>query len=91
MKRKKFIDIMSKYSNLSINNETAWEIYLRCVKSFKNTDKNSVEYLKKIGSMSQKEKLVWRTRLAESGIEITPSEIDDYILIISLVVMKNFD
>jgi len=39
MKRKKFIDIMSKYSNLSINNETAWEIYLRCVKILKTQTK----------------------------------------------------
>lgn len=91
MNKKKFNNIMTTHGNSTINSETAWEIYLKCVKAFKNSDKNSVEYLKKIGSMTPKEKLAWRTQLAESGIEITPSEIDDYILIVSLVVMKNFE
>jgi len=91
MNKKTFIRILNNYGNSSINSETAWEIYLRCVKNFKNSDKDNIEYLKKIGSMSSREKLIWRNKLAESGIEITPNEINDYILIISLVIMKNFD
>ena len=58
MNKKTFTNILNKYGNSSINSETAWEIYLRCIKTFKNSDKDNIEYLKKIGSMNMREKLI---------------------------------
>ena len=35
--------------------------------------------------MNKRDKLRWRTRLAELGFELTPNEVDQYLLILTLV------
>lgn len=88
MNRKTFIQIMENFSSHTIENDRAWRVYLDCIKLFKNSDKDTTEYLESVGSMTHEEKLRWRTKIAEIGIELTPIEIDDYIFILSLAIMK---
>lgn len=88
MNKKTFVQIMENFSSHTIENDRAWKVYLDCIKLFKNSDKDTVEYLENVGSMDQKQKLLWRTKIAEIGIELTPIEIDDYIFILSLAIMK---
>jgi hypothetical protein len=40
--------------------------------------------------MSKKEKLKWRNRLASEGLELTPDQVDDYILILSLAITERW-
>ena len=49
-----------------------------------------MDYLEKIGSMSRTEKLQWRTKLSELGIELTPDQVEDYIFILSLAILNSW-
>jgi hypothetical protein len=40
--------------------------------------------------MNKKQMLEWRTRLAEMGMELTPDQVEDYIFVLSLAILKNW-
>ena len=88
MKQKQFNKILYRHGKSDLDIEKAWKIYLKCLELFKNENRNTIKYLEDMGLMKEKEKLRWRNKLAESGIELTPDEIDDYILILSLAMMS---
>jgi hypothetical protein len=92
MKRKTFLSILYHHSNNTIESDRAWSVYLNLYKLFKdsNEDKHTISYLEEIGSMSKKEKLKWRNRLASEGLELTPDQVDDYILILSLAITERW-
>ena len=52
---------------------------------YKIADEATVEFMYNICNMTKKDMLRWRTRLAEKGFELTPNEIEQYILIAALV------
>jgi formate dehydrogenase maturation protein FdhE len=85
MNKKKFKKIMHSFDKNEIDLEHAWEVYLRMLKLFKYSNGDeTLEYLERLACMDQKQKLIWRNKLAEMGIELTPSQVDDYIFILSL-------
>ena len=90
MKQKTFNMILFKNSKNSICPDRAWEVYINCCKLTKDSNKNTMEYLEKIGSMSRTEKLQWRTKLSEIGIELTPDQVEDYIFILSLAILNSW-
>jgi hypothetical protein len=90
MKRKTFLSILYKHSKNTIEPEKAWGVYLNLYKLFKDNDKDTIIYLEEIGSMSKREKLKWRNRLASEGLELTPDQVDDYILILSLAITERW-
>jgi len=88
MKQKTFTQILYRHSKNTLETEKAWIVYLNLVKLFKNSDKDTVSYLEEIGSMTKKQKLKWRNSLASEGMELTPDQVDDYILILSLAITE---
>jgi len=34
--------------------------------------------------------LEWRTRLAEMGMELTPAQVEDYIFVLSLAILRHW-
>ena len=91
MKRKQFNKIFYRWSKSDLEEEKAWDTYVKYNKILKDKDPNMTEYLEKIASLSKKEKLQWRNRLAEKGVELTPNQINDYIFILSLAIMDPLD
>ena len=65
-------------------------VYLNLTKLFRYSDKDTVSYLEEIGSMTKEQKLKWRNSLASEGIELTPDQVDDYILILSLAITESW-
>jgi len=88
MKQKQFNKILYRHGKSDLNLTKGWKIYLKCLELFKKENGNTIKYLEDMGTMETKEKLRWRNKLAESGIELTPDQIDDYILILSLAMMS---
>jgi hypothetical protein len=85
MKRKKLARILNDFYEDALPTDHAWDTYLNFLDLYKSGDEDTVEFMYDICSMSHKEMLRWRTRLAEKGFELTPNEIEQYILIAAIV------
>ena len=90
MKQKEFNRIFYTYSKNELEEDTAWDVYLKFYKICKTGDQDTIDYLEKIGSMNKKQMLEWRTRLAEMGMELTPAQVEDYIFVLSLAILKHW-
>lgn len=88
MKQKTFNNLLYRHSKNTLELEKSWMVYLNLVKLFKYSDKDTVSYLEEIGSMTKQQKLKWRNSLASEGMELTPDQVDDYILILSLAITE---
>jgi len=86
MKRKKLSEILDAfYSDDAISIDTAWDIYLNFLKLYKSADEDTIQYMHKLSTMTTKEILGWRHEIAERGYELTPNEVEQYVLIIAIV------
>ena len=85
MDKELLYDLLSGSYEDTIDIDKAWSLY----KSFDDLciegDFTTIVYVYKICMMDNPEKLRWRTRLAELGFELTPNEVDQYLLILTLV------
>ena len=90
MKQKEFNKIFYTYSKNELEKDTAWDVYLRFYKICKTGDQDTIDYLERIGSMDKKQMLEWRTKLAEMGMELTPAQVEDYIFVLSLAILRHW-
>jgi len=92
MNKKTFNKIIYNFKKSDLDVDHGWEVYLRILSLFKeNKCEKTLDYLETVGSMNQKERLAWRTKLAEMGIELTPSQVEDYIFILSLAIVDYWE
>jgi hypothetical protein len=92
MNKKTFNKIIHNFKKSDLDVDHGWEVYLRILGLFKaNKCEKTLDYLETVGSMNQKERLAWRTKLAEMGIELTPSQVEDYIFILSLAIVDYWE
>ena len=69
--------------NSATNMDDAYETYLDLVNQVEHTD-TAEKHMNQMISMDKNERLRWRMCLAEEGIEMTPSQVDEYIVILEL-------
>ena len=72
-----------KNNNSATNMDDAYETYLDLVNQVEQTD-TAEKHMNQMISMDKNERLRWRMCLAEEGIEMTPSQVDEYIVILEL-------
>ena len=88
MNKLQFVDILSKLINDPDITETdmddAWDTYLDLREQLSEEDDSVGEQMVRLTQMNSEERLVWRTCLAECGIELTPLQVDDYLKIVEL-------
>ena len=72
-----------KNNNSATNMDDAYDVYLDLIKQMKDND-DATEHMGQMISMNSPERLRWRMCLAEEGIEMTPSQVDEYIVILEL-------
>ena len=72
-----------KNNNSATNMDDAYDVYLDLIKQMKDND-DATEHMGHMISMNSTERLRWRMCLAEEGIEMTPSQVDEYIVILEL-------
>jgi hypothetical protein len=88
MNKKRFNLVLYNFCKSDIDKDRAWTIYLNFLKLFKEKNGVTIEYLEKIGCMNNSQKLIWRNKLAEKGIELTPDQVEDYVFILSLAITE---
>jgi hypothetical protein len=70
-------------ANSSVDMNDAYDTYLDLIKQIDKND-SSVEHMARMIGMDREERLQWRMCLAEEGIEMTPSQVDEYVVILEL-------
>ena len=85
MDKELLYDMLSSAYEDTIDINKAWSLYENFDELCVNGDFTTILYLYKICMMNKQDKLKWRTRLAELGFELTPNEVDQYVLILSIV------
>ena len=63
--------------------EDAYDTFLDLTQQIKETD-TAQTYMERMAEMDKQERLHWRMCLAEEGIEMTPSQVDEYIILLDL-------
>ena len=67
-------------NNSATNMDDAYDTYLDLIKQMSEND-DAMDHMDQLISMSSPERLRWRMCLAEEGIEMTPSQVDELSLI----------
>jgi hypothetical protein len=70
-------------TNSTVDMDDAYSTYLDLVKQIDESD-TAVEHMARMVTMAERERLHWRMCLAEEGIEMTPSQVDEYVVILEL-------
>ena len=85
MKRKKLARILNDFYDEKLKFLKDYNLHLNFQKMYKSADEDTIEFMYNICNMTKRDMLRWRTRLAEKGFELTPNEIEQYILIAAIV------
>ena len=64
--------------------EDAWDTYNDLVEQLTEQDDSAGDQMQRLAEMTSKERLTWRNCLSESGVELTPMQVDDYLKIVEL-------
>tara|TARA_Y100000296_G_scaffold85995_1_gene124291 strand:- start:739 stop:1011 length:273 start_codon:yes stop_codon:yes gene_type:complete len=64
--------------------EDAWDTYQDLVEQLSESEGIAGDQMAQLTEMNTKERLYWRTCLSEEGVELTPSQVDDYLMIVEL-------
>ena len=87
MEPTKLYHILSSCYNNTINYDSAWDIYQNVYLLCQENDDATLQYLHDLCAMDKSCRLEWRTNLAEKGFELTPSQVNQYILIVGLALL----
>ena len=74
-----------------IDIKDAWRSYSSFVSLFNEYDEELTDYLLNIVDLNRKERLEFRNRLAEKGHELTPNQLNQYVLLIMIAVREYID
>ena len=72
-------------NNSATDIDDAYDTYIDLIQQLDEND-SSLEYMVRMVSMNSEERLQWRMCLAEEGIEMTPSQVDEYVVILELAI-----
>ena len=78
----------SRNSTTDLND--AYNTFLDLTKQIKETD-DACEYMERMSEMDEQERLRWRMCLADEGIEMTPLQVDEYIILLELALAYSSD
>ena len=65
--------------------DDAYDTFLDLTKQIKETA-HAYEHMERMSEMTKQERLHWRMCLSEEGIEMTPSQVDEYIILLDLAI-----
>lgn len=82
MQKTTLIHVLSSVYEPTIDEEAAWAAYNNFIDLFLDEDPSTVDYLCTLCELTQRERLLLRCQIAEKGFELTPNELNQYILLI---------
>jgi hypothetical protein len=83
--KKKFYSYMTDKCGYKYSNEEGYILLLESIERASRSDTKCKELVELV-MMNKTERLVFRTKLAESGKEFTPSQIDEYLYIVEYAI-----
>ena len=96
MNKKTFIELfiqareesIGSNSNSQTDEDDVYDTYIDLVKQM--SDSNTARtHMERMSEMTTSERLRWRMCLSEQGIEMTPRQVDEYIVILDLALFFN--
>ena len=85
MEKEMFMDTMKELWGDEINLQEAWETYRDAVMTIESGDNMDIRMMESLTIKDAQQRLYWREQMAEHGIEMTPTQVDQYISIIEYV------
>ena len=89
MEKTTLLHVLGSIYEPVIDKEVAWFAYNNFLELFIDGDRDTINYLITICELSQQQRLLLRFKMAEHGFELTPNELNQYILLI-LVALTEF-
>ena len=85
MSRSSFNDIMQQLWKMQPEElSDAWDTYKDAIYTLNYGSKINIEVMEALPLLDRDRRLRWRENMAEQGIEMTPTQVDQYISILEL-------
>ena len=85
MSRSSFNDIMQQLWKMQPEElSDAWDTYKDAIDTLNYGSKINIEEMEALPLLDKDRRLRWRENMAEQGIEMTPTQVDQYISILEL-------
>lgn len=93
MKKEEIKKLLSSTYSEPLEIRRAWQSYSSFISLFNECDWDSdlSDYLMTIVDFNRRQRLEFRTKLAEKGYELTPSQLDQYILLLMIAFKEYID
>ena len=88
MEKSELTKILSSLYDSSLDTDSAWVSYNNFIALFLEGDRQTTEYLINLIELSKPQRLVLRERIAERGFELTPNQLNQYILLIVMALSE---
>jgi hypothetical protein len=82
MDKEIFLDTMRDLWGDEIDLQEAWETYNDIMITREMGNNTDIRIMESLTIKTEQERLYWREKMAEQGIEMTPIQVDQYISII---------
>ena len=83
-----FVELKEECIGNNPNSETdmddAYSTYTDLVEQIKSGNDFAITQMNRMSEMTPRERLKWRMCLAEEGIEMTPRQVDEYIVLLEI-------
>ena len=84
-------DVLGTDRNSTTDNDDAYDTFLDLTKQLSEKGDTAFNMMERMSGMDKQERLYWRMCLAEEGIEMTPSQVDEYIILLELALSYSLD
>lgn len=85
MSRSSFNEVMRELWQMKSEDlSEAWQTYQDAVDTINRGDRMQMEVMEALPLLDKRRRLRWRENMAEQGIEMTPTQVDQYISILEL-------
>ena len=82
--KRTLVDIMTEVYD-DINKDELWDAYIDISDAIRHGSPDEIETFAEMTTMDMGEQLRWRHIMAETGIELTPRQVEHYISIVELI------
>ena len=84
-------DLLSSAYNDSIDEDRAWHSFTKFKEYVCSGDKDTIKYFLDLTSKEHSDILKLRTHIAEMGYELTPSELSQYLFILTVSMLDSIE
>lgn len=84
MEKSYVLTALKSIFNDPLEDESAWKTYANFLELFMQEHEETTDYLCRIVEFNRSQRLMFRTRFAERGFELTPNQMNQYIFLLML-------